>query len=208
MIKMCDADWLLADIQFELDNVPIEILRRSLVRAIKEFSRVGTNKQWIKIPTQTNVQHYPFERHLPEGWDVQYMHDVKYNDCCIPCLNEDCDDHCTSGYTQDDMSQITLKGYCPQNDDDECHDTLEIQVTLRLSDDTCKFPCDVIEQFSEDLQVGVKAKVMAMNNKPWTSLREAEFYENKWEGCIASAKCLVGNKMNPKGHEMKPERVI
>jgi hypothetical protein len=211
MIKTCKPELILADLKVQCDEAPDILINRSLMKAAQKFgSETCMFDQWIDIPTQSGVQHYPFERYIPEGFGVQYVTDVKYNGCCIPCLDQSCDEHCKSGYTLDDMQQITLHGYCPRADqgDPACRDTLQVRVTLRLRADVCELPCDMVERFEEELMDGALGFLLSMKNKKWNDNQAAEFYENRFAGGIASAKCLLANKMNPGDQQIPGERMM
>jgi len=211
MIKTCKPELILADLKVQCDEAPDILINRSLMKAAQKFgSETCMFDQWIDIPTQSGVQHYPFERYIPEGFGVQYVTDVKYNGCCIPCLDQSCDEHCKSGYTLDDMQQITLHGYCPRADqgDPTCRDTLQVRVTLRLRADVCELPCDMVERFEEELMDGALGFLLSMKNKKWNDNQAAEFYENRFAGGLASAKCLLANKMNPSDQQIPGERMM
>ena len=210
MIKTCKPEMILADLKVECEDAPNALIQRSLMRAVREFSGTCMYAVWVDIPTQDGVQHYPFERYLPEGYGIQYVMDVKYNGCCIKCLDEDCNEHCPSGYTLDDMTQISLVGYCPSSDqgDPTCRDTLQIKVVLRPKSDNCEIPCDMVERFDEELKDGALSFLLAMKNRKWTDFRAAEFYDNRFKGGIASAKCLVSNKMNSGDQTIPGERLM
>jgi len=136
LIKTCTPDWIIADLVNDYPEVPVNLVQRALMRAARKFSSTCMYTDWVQIPVQENVQHYPFERYLPEGFGVQYIRDVKYNGCCLDCLDEACNNRCMSGYRLDDLNQITLVGYCPgPQDDPECQDSLEVRVALRIKPD-------------------------------------------------------------------------
>jgi len=204
----------MADLKVQCDEAPDTLIQRSLMQAAQKFgSETCMFDQWIEIPTQSNVQHYPFERYIPEGFGVQYVTDVMYNNCCIKCLDDKCDEYCASGYVLDDMKQIRLVGYCPQAEDlgktyDDCKDTLKVRVTLRLKADVCELPCDMLERFEEELRDGALGFLLSIKNKKWTDNRAAEFYENRFAGGLASAKCLIANKMNPEDQVIPGERMV
>ena len=209
MIKTCTPDWIIADLSVDFPEVPVNLIQRALMRAARKFSAACMYHEWIEIPTQANVQHYPFERYLPEGFGVQYVTDVRYNGCCIECLDDECKRGCPSGYRLDDLKQITLVGYCPGTEDDpECKDILEVRVALRIEPDACELPCDMVERFEDELKDGAQGNILSMNRKPWSDFRQAEFYENRFEGGIASAKCLIANKMQPETGTLEPECLI
>ena len=210
MIKTCKPDWIIADLHAECPEAPVVLIMRSLMRAVRKFATTCMYSVWIDIPTQGNVQHYPFERYLPEGFGVQYVTEVMYNNCCIPCLDEDCKQMCASGYVLDDLNQISLKGYCPQEDtkDPDCKDELKVKVVLKLNNDACEIPCDMLEMYEEELKDGALGMLLAMKNKEWTDFRAAEFYENRFEGGIASAKCLNNRKLNPRDDVIPGERLL
>lgn len=210
MIRTESPDLILADLLVECPGAPMALIQRSLMRAVRRFSDSCMLETWVEIPTQNNVQHYPFERYLPKGYSVSYVTEVMYNQCCIPCLEEDCNQHCSSGFTLDDMTQITLVGYCPSSDprDPTCKDTLKVKVVLKPNADACEIPSDMINRFEEELKDGALANLLTMKNKDWTDFRAGEFYENRFEGGLASAKCLVGNKMNPRDHVIPGERLM
>lgn len=180
------------------------------MRAVRQFSTTCMLETWIDIPTQDNVQHYPFERYLPEGYQVKYVTAVMYNNCCIQCLDDDCNYRCASGYRLSDMNQITLQGYCPSSDekDPECRDTLKVKAVLQPRPDACEIPKDMVERFEEELQDGALGFLLSMKGKPWNDNRAAEFYENRFQAGIASAKCLVGNKYNPNDYSIPGERLL
>jgi hypothetical protein len=210
-MKTCSPEYLIADLVADCPEVPAELVHRGLMRAAKRMMAVTCmNEQWIDIPTQANVQHYPFERYLPTGYSVQYVTEVKYNGCCIAPVKNDCS-MCPVGYCLEDLTQIRLFGYCPQGEDPkdpECTDTLQVKVVLRPNNDLCDLPCDLIDRFEEELRDGALGNILSMKDKPWTDYKVAEFHENRFEGDIASAKCLVQNKMNPEGARMAPECLI
>lgn len=211
MIKTCDPELILADLKVQCEEAPEILIKRSLMKAAQKFgSETCMWDQWIDIPTETNVQHYPFERYIPEGFGVQYVTDVMYNNCCIPCLDQKCDEYCSSGYILDDLNQITLVNYCPTNDwsDPDCRDTLKVRVTLRLKADVCKLPCDMVERFEEELIDGALGNLLSIKGKKWTDNQAAEFYENRFAGGLASAKCLLQNKMNPSDQVIPGERLL
>ena len=197
MIKTCSPDLLLADLKIECEGAPDILLRRSLMRAVKEFSSTCMLEVWVDVPTYESVKHYPFEMFLPEGYGVRYVTAVKYNDCCIPCLDDDCSHGCASGYTLDDMKQIRLHGYCPQTDsnDPECKDTLAVKVVLVPNADSCEIPCDMLDRFDEELKDGALGILLGMKGRAWTDFRLSEYYDNRFQGGIASAKCLVADKI-------------
>jgi hypothetical protein len=199
MIKTCSPDFIIADLKLECDEAPESLIRRSLMRAVRQFAVTSMYKVWLDIPTQAGVQHYPFENYLPKGYGVQYVTEVMYNNCCIKCLDDDCKDWCASGYRLDDLTQISLQGYCPSTDpnDPECRDELKVKVVLRPKNDLCDLPCDLVERFDEELKDGALSYLLAMKGKSWTDFGAAQFYDNRFQGGIASAKCLTANKMNP-----------
>jgi len=100
--------------------------------------------------------------------------------------------------------------YCPQSDpkDPECRDTLRIKVALKPKNDTCELPCDLVERFETELYDGTMGNLLSMKNKPWTDYKVAEYHENQFEGGLASAKCLNGNKMNNKGASIEAACIL
>lgn len=206
MIQTVKPDWIIADALAHCTDAPFVLVQRALMRAARKFSKTCMHSCWVDIPTQANVQHYPFERYLPEGFGVEYVTDVKYNNCCIRCIEDDCS-YCPVGYSLDDLNHITLHGYCPQGVGSEC-ETLQVKVVLRINPDACELPKDLVDRFEEPLLNGTLAYLMAMKNQAWTDFRQAEFYENQFKGDIASAKCLIGEKMDPDGARLHAERLI
>ena len=206
MIRTVKPDWIIADAIAHCSKAPVALVQRALMRAARAFAKTCVHTCWIDIPTQANVQKYPFERYLPEGFDIEYVLSVEYNGCCIECVDDQCGT-CLIGYTLDDLCHITLHGYCPQGVGSEC-ETLRVQVVLRINSDACELPKDLVDRFEEPLLNGTLANLMAMKDQAWTDFRQAEFYENQFKGDIASAKCLVDNKMNPRGARMQAERLL
>lgn len=186
MIKTCEPEWLLADIMVECPDAPEALIMRSIMRAARDFSTVCMHECWIDIPTQENVQHYPFERHLPEGFGVEYVTDVKFRGCCLECVDDGCNSRCSSGYQLDDMNQISLVGYCPSGD--EC-DNLQVKVTLKILPTACELPCDMLEKYEEELKAGALAYLTSMKGRKWSDLQASAFYQNMFLGGMASAKC-------------------
>lgn len=137
---------------------------------------------------------------------MEYVSEVRYNGCCIECIDDDCNT-CPIGYTLDDLNHITLHGYCPQGRGSEC-ETLEVKAALRINSDACELPKDLVDRFEEEIGRGALGYLLNMKDKPWTDIRQGEYYENQFKGDIASAKCLIGNKMNPEVTNMTPERVL
>lgn len=208
MIKTCKPDWIISDLVAMCPKAPVTMLMRSLMRAVRDFSTTCMYQEWIDIPVQSGVQYYPFERYLPEGYTVQYVTSVMYNNCCIPCLDDDCKSQCQSGYRLDDLRQISLYGYCPSDDDPECPDVLRVQVVLRPNNDACEIPCDMLEQFEEELTSGALSYLMAMKGHSWADGSQADFYRNEFRGGIASAKCLIDKKFNPTDDRIPGEKLI
>lgn len=209
-MQTCSPDYLIADIVAECPGAPGQLIQRSLMRAAQRLMAVTCmNEVWVDIPTQHNVQHYPFERYLPKGYSVQYVAEVMYNNCCIECVDDDCT-LCPTGYRLDDLTQITLMGYNPQSDGKrgECLDKLKVKVVLRPNNDLCELPCDLISRFEPELRDGTLGNLLAIKGKDWTDFRAAEFYENRFEGGVASAKALVANKMRKGQCVLKPECLL
>lgn len=204
-MKTVKPDWIIADVVAQCPEAPASLILRCLMKAARAFSSTCINETWIDIPTQENVQHYPFERYLPEGFEVEYISEVMYNNCCIKCLDDNCRDWCTAGYIMDDLNHITLRQYCPG--EDGC-DTLRVKAVLRVSPDGCDLPKDMVDRFEVELFTGTMAHLLTMKGKQWTDFKAGEYYENQFKGDIASAKHLVGNKMNPEGCRIEAECLI
>lgn len=207
-VKTCKPDWLMADAGLAVPEAPVALLLRSLMQAARKFSETCMYAEWIDIPTQENVQTYPFEKYLPEGFGVQYVLEVRYNGCCIDCIDDDCKDMCPIGYRLDDLTHITLFGYCPAEGEPDCKDKLEVKVALRIEPDACELPCDMLERFETPLMHGMMANLLSMPGKPWYNASLGEFHRNEFLGDIASAKCLVANKMNPEDTRVEAECLI
>ncbi len=204
MIRLCKPEMLLADLQMEFPQAPLVVIQRQLSRAVEKFADVGMNSVWVSVPVQQNVQHYPFERHLPKDFKVQGIQDVRFNGCCLRCVDDDCKAGCLQGYRVDDLHQITLIGYCPGDQSDpECQDTLEVKVCLRYVGTDCMIPCDILERFSEALRDGAMAHMFGMTAQPWTDYRVSEYHQNQFLGGIASAKC-VASRNGKKGNNVVP----
>lgn len=176
------------------------------MRTVRKFAKTGMHAVWVQVPTQENVQHYPFESFLPQGYSVERVTDVKYNGCCIRCIEEECGS-CPTGYSLDDLTQITLHGYCPQGGGAEC-DRLEVKVELRINSDQCKLPKDLVDRFEEPILNGTLGILLAMKNQPWEDFRQAEFYENQFKGDLASAKCVVSDKTRTDSDRILGERLL
>lgn len=207
MIKTKKPEWIMADIAVECPDAPSILVQQSLMRAVQEFSSTCMLEVWVDIPTQENVYHYPFERYLPKGYGVNSVSEVRFNDCCLDCVTDECGRTCESGYRLDDLKQITLVGYHP-SDDPECPDSLRVKVVLRLERDACEIPCDMLDLFEKGLKDGALANLFKMKKRPWTDQGLAEYYDNQFQGEMASAKCLVGNDFKTEQQHMQPERLL
>jgi hypothetical protein len=203
-LRLCDATWIITDIAAEYDNIPTILIRRALTRVVQEFSCAQPYRVWISIPTQEKVHHYPFKRFMPKGFTTQYVHNVRYNQCCLQQVKDKCHP-CPQGYEVEGLHTIRLHGYYPCNED-----SLEVEVTLRMTSEACEYPCELVERFETEFRHGVMAQLLLMGGKPWTNLQLGEFYENQFQGGMASAKVLIGNgfDVDPKDNRIEPELLL
>lgn len=206
MLKTVKPEWIIADITALCPEAPLALVQRAIMRSARKFAKTCMHAIWVQVPTQENVQHYPFERFLPKGFGVEAVTDVKYNGCCIPCIDDECGT-CPIGYSLDDLTQITLHGYCPQGKTGEC-ETLEVKVVLRIAPESKELPKDLVDRFEEPLYNGALGILLAMKGQPWEDFRAAEFYENQFKGDIASAKCVVANKFGSGSDTIPGERMV
>lgn len=206
MLKTVKPEWIIADIVALCPDAPLALVQRAIMRTARKFAKTCMHSTWVQVPTQANVQHYPFERFLPKGFGVEAVTDVKYNGCCIPCIGDECGS-CPIGYSLDDLTQISLHGYCPQGVGDEC-DTLEVKVVLRVNSDSCELPKDLVDRFEEPLLNGALGILLAMKGQKWEDFRQAEFYENQFKGDLASAKCVIAEKGQSGDHRIPGERLL
>lgn len=204
MIPTQQPTWLVADVLNHCPEVPETVIRRCITKAVRKFSRAGMVMPWIEVPTQENVAHYPLDDLIPEGFRIKHIKRVEWCGCCIepivPCTP------CPTGYELDDMHHITLHGgYVPC---DDAQSDLRVQVALDITNDNCEIPTDIIEQFEDDLFMGVMAHLLSMKDRDWTDKRLAREYAMKFDGCIASAKCFKSQGYNDCNTYIRPYCLI
>ena len=192
MIQTAQPDWLIADILANCPEVPMSMVRRCITRAVREFSVAGMVCPTIDVPTQKNVANYPLDDLIPEGYRIKHIKRVEWCGSCInpiqPCTP------CPTGYEIDDLHHITLHGgYVPC---DDAQDDLRIAVTLDVTNDNCEIPQDLLDRHEPDLYIGAMAHIYAMKDRDWTDERMAKDMDEKFRGCIASAKCLKSQGYN------------
>lgn len=204
MIETVKPEWLMAQLAEECPEAPVHTLRRALTRAAKDFADTGIVTVWLSIPTQENVASYPLEDYVCEGMAIKYIKNVEYCGCCIQCA-EECKP-CPTGYFVDDLHHITLVGsYVPQRTSEE---DLRVQVVLRVTNEMCDIPKDMAEEYEETLTEGALYYLLKQKNKKWTDFKLATFYKDQFQGKIASAKCVIGNKHSNKPDVIRGARVL
>lgn len=205
MIPTCEPEWLIADIIDNCPDAPIGTVRRCITKAVKDFAKAGMIDPWISIPTQACVPDYPFEDHIPEGFHVEYIKHVKWCGKCIEPI-EECDRWCPTGYKLDDLNHLTLYGgYVPSCD---AQDDLQVHAILSVDNDNCEVPCDTLERFENELFSGAMGHLLMQKDKDWSDIRMAREYKQEFRGCVAAAKCLVSQNMNPCNTRIKPECIL
>lgn len=204
MIETAKPDQLMAQLSDECPEAPVASLRRALMRAVKEFAETGLVAPWITIPTQACVASYPLERYVCEGMEIKFIRNVEWCGDCYDCV-EECKG-CQTGYRMDDLHHITLVGsIVPQSSGTS---DLRVQAVLRVKNDNCEIPKDMLDEYEETLFDGAMSFLLKQKGKPWSDFRLASYYQNEFRGKKANAKCNVQNKHNDCDQEIRPRRMV
>lgn len=181
---------LLADLMFELPQVPYVLAARVLNHAIRRLSKACIFQPIINVPVQDCVAEVKFEDYVPEGYTVEQITQVKYCGCCLDPVGK-CDP-CPHGYRVDDLCQITLY---PAPSGDSATD-LELCLTVKPSRTSCDYPKETLDKYDEELMHAMKAKLMSMPNEEWKDTRLAAYHEKQFEACLADVAAEVDRQFN------------
>lgn len=84
-------------------------------------------------------------------------------------------------------------------------DALKMKVSLKPSRKSTGIEGWIVESYQEELAHGAKAKLFAMNKKPWSSAELAGFHLSAFEAAIAAAKMAAAKSLGRGKLRTKPQ---
>lgn len=166
-----------------LTGVPPEIAVFHLRKATIELcERSHVWVQTIDIDAQKGVSDYPIE--LPDAAKVVAVKAVKVGHCCLTPSREGLCGGCGC-HTFRVEGNRTL--WVPEAHEDE-EQAIRVEVVSKPSQDSCSFPEELYEDWSDTIADGAAWRCFAMPKTDWYSAGMVTFYMKKYNAGVTRAK--------------------
>lgn len=177
------------ELKFEFGDLPEQLFDYALIRAARTLAKEGN-----VIRRRVIVQLYPnaetYKLRSPDGLEFCSILSVYFasSACC-------CDVELRRSFDPPRGSLLCARSFAWYDDIEEelhvtgCHknDTLYVTMSVCPPDDTCEFPSILFDDYVDLLLLGAKARILRIDNKPWTNLQLATMYEKGFNDGIAAA---------------------
>lgn len=185
--RMVPLEKFLPELRFEFTDLPDALFKYAVIRAARVMAQDGNLiRRKAVIHTKPGVTRYALRS--PDGLEICSILGAKASSCCTS-------DHRLTRYIEPPRRSCHVCGKDAVWYDDQeevlhieawCH-YHEVYVTVAVCppDDACELPAAYYDDYIEVLLQGAKARILRMNNKPWTNLQLANAYEKNFVESIA-----------------------
>lgn len=175
------------ELQFEFPDLPEQLFDFALIRAARTIAKDGKVLQRrCVIHPQPNVCRYALRS--PDGLELVAVLSIRHD---TPCRTH----YVRQSFVAPESSVCCDRHRAWYDDLEEC---LHIQtpylnsiyyVTIAVTppDAVCDLPAIYYDEYLDLLLLGAKARILRMNNKPWTNLQLAVAYDRSFAEGIQTA---------------------
>ena len=167
----------LPELRFEFTDLPDQLFEWALLRTARSLAKDGgIIRRRVIIQTQCGVERYALRS--PDGLEVNTILGIKGMSCC-DCLHTvprsfDPPDGCHScareeAWYDDQEQELHLISHCTPG-------IYFVSMSVVPADDACELPIEFYDDYIDMLLNGTRAKILRLNNKPWTNFQLADAY--------------------------------
>ena len=198
------------ELRFEFIDLPTQLFDYALIRAARTIAKDGgVIRRRIVINPTPYVENYKLRS--PDGFEVCSVLGIWYDSCCG-------DGQVARGFTPLPSARLCPRDYAWYDDIEEelhivqgvCRYPCLFYVTVSVCppDETCELPAVFYDEYVDLLLLGAKARILRLNNKPWTNLQLAALYEKGFTEGIALASVEAHTKKMRGLIKMRPGRIL
>lgn len=200
-ITQIGLDQFLSELQIISSDIPDDMLKFYLRKAIRDFSKRSNNLlRKVKIHLQPCVKEYPIC--LPEGEEFNSLQRPRDRQREVGCYTE-----CGRYYVS---WSVPLQKFVVGRPDPKTTTDVYVMVSTTLNKEACVVDSAFMNAYYDDIIHGAKAELFALNgeNVTWTNLKLADYHNKAFSERITAAglKRLLGGSTGTVA--LKPRRTM